>query len=228
MGPSKEGESKNGILYDNGGPTANYGNNRKPSIDYFKILPCGAETITLSFAELALADAGDKMRIYDAGEADPSKEVTPKEGITSTNQAYWDTTDIVLTSGAAYITFETNGSGNDKGFILNWKSKLAPATSPIAKWTTDFNPSANSVAVDFKNASSNTKGVPSYEWWIDQNIAGTGENYTEFFSTDGTYEVCLVAQTCNGNDTFCDNITIVTPNKPGYLDYTADNDSPNV
>ncbi|MDA1112299.1 MAG: DUF5011 domain-containing protein [Bacteroidetes bacterium] len=228
MGPSKEGASKNGTLFDNGGPTANYGNNRKPSIDYFKILPCGAETITLSFAELKLADAGDKMRIYDAGEADPSKEVTPKEGITSTNQAYWDTTDIVLTSGAGYITFETNGSGNDKGFILNWKSKLAPATSPIAKWATDFNPSANSVAVDFKNASSNTKGVPSYEWWIDQNIAGTGENYTEFFSTDGTYEVCLVAQTCNGNDTFCDNITIVTPSKPGYLDYTADNVRPNV
>jgi PKD repeat protein len=38
----------------------------------------------------------------------------------------------------------------------------------------------------------------------------------------------LVAQTCNGNDTFCDNITIVTPSKPGYLDYTADNVRPNV
>jgi len=228
MGPSKEGNSKNGTLFDNGGPTANYGDNRKPSIDYFKILPCGAEKITLSFAELVLKDAGDKIRIYDAPEADPLKEVTPTQGITSTNQAYWDTTDIVLTSGAGYITFETNGAGNDKGFILNWKSKLGPALPPNAKWTTDYNPAANSMAVTFTNASTQTEGAPSYEWWVDQNAVGTGESYTEFFSTDGTYEVCLVAQTCNGNDTFCDNVTILTPNKPGALDYKADNVRPNV
>jgi hypothetical protein len=84
------------------------------------------------------------------------------------------------------------------------------------------------MAVSFANASTQTEGAPTYEWWIDQNIAGTGENYTEFFSTDGTYEVCLVAQTCNGNDTFCDNVTILTPTKPGALDYTADNVRPNV
>ena len=66
MGPSKEGTSKNGKLFDNGGPNANYGNSRKTSIDYFKILPCGAEKITLSFAQLKLNDKNDKLRIYDA------------------------------------------------------------------------------------------------------------------------------------------------------------------
>ncbi|MEK0440947.1 MAG: Gingipain precursor, partial [Bacteroidota bacterium] len=48
MGPSKIASNQGGILYDNGGKTGNYGNNRKTSIDYFEIFPCGAKEIRLN------------------------------------------------------------------------------------------------------------------------------------------------------------------------------------
>jgi hypothetical protein len=148
MGPSKEGTSKNGKLFDNGGPNANYGNSRKTSIDYFKILPCGAEKITLTFAELKLNDQNDKLRIYDAKEATPNKLIAT---ITGANVSTYDTAKIVCTSGAVYITFESDASGNTNGFIINWESKLSPPVKPSAKWTTAYNPAANGLNVEFAN-----------------------------------------------------------------------------
>ncbi|MSP57346.1 MAG: DUF5011 domain-containing protein [Flavobacteriaceae bacterium] len=225
MGPSKEGTSKNGTLFDNGGPNANYGNGRKTSIDYFSIIPCGAEKITLSFTELKLFDAGDKLRIYDAGQANITKLVAT---ITGDNYKKYDTAKIVLLSGSAYITFETNGSGNDRGFIMNWVSKLYPPAKPKASWKTDFNPAANGLSVEFRNTTTGAQGVPSYVWIIDGGAEGVSTDYTRAFYTDGTYDVCLVAVTCTGVDTFCSKITINTPTGPGSLDYIADNVRPNL
>ncbi len=225
MGPSKEAQSKAGRLYDNGGPTAPYGNGRKTSIDYFKIIPCGATKITLSFGELKLKDNGDILRIYDAKEATPNKLIATIDG---NNFKTYDTSKIVTTSGAVYITFESNGSGNDNGFIINWVSVLAPAVKPSAKWTTDYNPAANGLNVNFVNATGNAKGLPSFEWQVDGNPESSATDYTRAFYTDGSYQVCLIALTCTGVDTFCKSITINTPTAPGYLDYTASNVRPNI
>ena len=225
MGPSKEAQSKAGRLYDNGGPTAPYGNGRKTSIDYFKIIPCGATKITLSFGELKLKDNGDILRIYDAKEATPNKLIATIDG---NNFKTYDTSKIVTTSGAVYITFESNGSGNDNGFIINWVSVLAPAVKPSAKWTTDYNPAANSLNVNFVNATGNAKGLPSFEWQVDGNPESSATDFTRAFYTDGSYQVCLIALTCTGVDTFCKSITINTPTAPGYLDYTASNVRPNI
>ena len=225
MGPSKEGTSKNGKLFDNGGPNAAYGNNRKTSIDYFKILPCGAEKITLSFGELKLADKGDILRIYDAKEATLGKLIAT---INSDNVSKYDTAKIVCTSGAVYITFETNGSGTANGFIINWESKLSPPKKPTAQWTTDYNPAANGLNVEFKNTSKDVQGLPIYEWQIDQNPESSATDYNRAFYTDGQYDVCLIALTCTGVDTFCSTVTINTPTAPGYLDYTASNVRPNL
>lgn len=225
MGPSKEAQSKAGRLYDNGGPTAPYGNGRKTSIDYFKIIPCGATKITLSFGELKLKDNGDILRIYDAKEATPNKLIATIDG---NNFKTYDTSKIITTSGAVYITFESNGSGTDNGFIINWVSVLAPAVKPSAKWTTDYNPAANGLNVNFVNATGNAKGLPSFEWQVDGNPETSTTDFTRAFYTDGSYQVCLIALTCTGVDTFCKSITINTPTAPGYLDYTASNVRPNI
>ena len=225
MGPSKEGTSKNGKLYDNGGPNAPYGNGRKTSIDYFKILPCGAEKITLSFSELKLNDKNDKLRIYDAKEATATKLIAT---ITGDNVSTYDTAKIVCTSGAVYITFETDGSGTANGFIINWESKLSPPAKPKAKWSTDYNPAANGLTVMFKNTSTQVQGLPTYEWQVDQNPESSSTDFNRAFFTDGQYNVCLIALTCTGVDTFCSNVTINTPTAPGVLDYSASNVRPNL
>lgn len=225
MGPSKEGTSKNGSLFDNGGPNAAYGNSRKTSIDYFKILPCGAEKITLKFKQLKLNDKNDKLRIYDAQEATASKLIAT---ITGDNVSQYDTAKIVTTSGAVYITFESDASGNADGFIINWESKLSPPVKPTANWSTAYNPAANGLSVEFKNTSKDVQGLPIFEWQVDQNPESSATDFNRAFYTDGQYEVCLIALTCTGVDTFCSNITVNTPTAPGFVDYTASNVRPNL
>ncbi|MSP09491.1 MAG: DUF5011 domain-containing protein [Flavobacteriaceae bacterium] len=225
MGPSKEAQSKTGRLYDNGGPTVNYGNNRKTSIDYFKIVPCGATKITLSFSELKLNDKNDILMIYDSKEATPNKLIATING---DNVKQYDTAKIITTSGAVYITFQSDANGNAAGFIINWKSVLSPAVKPSAKWTTAYNPAANGVDVKFINQSANVKGLPAYEWNVDGNPESSATDYSRTFFTDGSYTVCLIALTCTGVDTFCKTITINTPTAPGYLDYVASNVRPNL
>lgn len=220
LGPNKLGTNKNGRLYDNGGPTQNYGNSRKVTIDYFKILPCGAKEIRLSFASLKFADASDKLRIYD-GEDEGGKLIAT---ISSTNQASYRTGSVKAFSGAMYITFESNGSGNDSGFIANWESDLLPPIAPKSGWATDYNPAANGMDVLFKSTVAKAQGAVSYEWILDGNpYMGFDPDFSYNFTTDGQYQVCLAASTCNGADTFCGNITIITPTKPGALDFTANN-----
>ncbi len=227
MGITTLGENKKGTLYDHAGPTANYGGNRKTSIDYFKILPCGAKEIRLKFKQIRLADASDKIRIYDAGIADPAKEITPATGITGANQATYRNSTFTSKSGAMYITFESNASGQDSGFIATWDSDLAPPVKPDASWSTIYNPAAIGTTVDFKNTSANVQGSPIWEWSVDGNPESGSETFSRVFPADGTYTVCLSATTCNGSDTFCKTIDIVTPTKPGLLDYTASNVRPN-
>jgi hypothetical protein len=142
IGITTLGENKKGTLYDHAGPGANYGANRKTSIDYFKILPCGAKEIRLKFKQIKFADANDKLRIYDAGQADPTKELTPAAGINSTNQVTYRTSTFTAKSGAMYITFESNASGQDSGFIATWDSDLAPPVKPTPSWSTQYNPAA--------------------------------------------------------------------------------------
>jgi hypothetical protein len=100
MGPSKIASNQGGILYDNGGKTGNYGNNRKTSIDYFQIFPCGAKEIRLNFKQLklALGDGGDRLRIYDGQDAS-GKEITPAGGITGVNQNLFAKSTIKAFSG---------------------------------------------------------------------------------------------------------------------------------
>lgn len=223
MGPNKLGTNKKGTLWDNGGESGNYGNNRKVTIDYFKILPCGAKEIRLKFASLKLADASDRLRIYD-GSDESGKLLTPSGGITSANQNSFKYATLKATSGSMYITFESNGSGNDSGFIANWDSDLLPPIAPDAAWTTEFNPASNGLDVLFKSDVSKAQGNVSYEWIVDGNpYMGFNPDFNYTFTTDGTYDVCVVATTCNGSDTFCDDITIVTPTAPGKLDFTASN-----
>jgi plastocyanin len=228
MGPNKLATNQGGIIYDNGGKDANYGNNRKTSIDYFKIFPCGAKEIRFNFRQLKLAvgDGGDRLRIYD-GQDESGKELTPLGGITGVNQTYFRTQVFKAYSGAMYMTFESNSSTADSGFIGVWDSELLPVTNPKSGFTTDYTTVGVGTAVTYNSAVTKAQGNVTYDWMVDGTSSmGNMSSFTNTFNTDGTYQVCLIASVCNGTDTFCKNITAVTPSTAVFVDFVASNQRP--
>ena len=232
MGPQKIASTRYGRLFDHAGPTANYAANRKTSIDYFQILPCGAKEIRLSFSDLELADNGDKFTIYDSDQEDPNKLVAQ---ITGANFKLYDTAVFKLKSGAGFLTFESNGSGQGRGFVLNWDSDLETPTAPDADFTFPYSKVGNGVEMLLTNTTANTKGVPEYLWLRDDGtgtntyfLDGTSVDYDFQDYNDATHKVCLVAATCTGNDTMCKNITVYTPTSPSEVDFVASNQRPSI
>ena len=231
MGPSKSASNQGGILYDNGGKTGNYGNNRKTSIDYFQIFPCGAKEIRFKFKQLklSLGDGGDRLRIYDGQDAS-GKEITPAGGITGVNQNMFSGSTLKAFSGSMYITFESNSANNDSGFIATWDSELLPVANPKSGYDVAYTQVGNGTSIDFVGNVKDAQGLVTYDWMIDGN-SGYGAKakvFTTAFYTDGTYKVCLIAAICNGVDTFCRNITVTTPTSAGAVDFTASNLRPKV
>jgi PKD repeat protein len=231
MGPSKIASNQGGTLYDNGGKTGSYGNNRKTSIDYFQIFPCGAKEIRLNFKQLklSLGDGGDRLRIYDGQDAS-GKEITPAGGLTGVNQNLFRSSTFKAFSGSMYITFESNSANNDSGFIAIWDSELLPVANPKSGYTVDYTQVGNGTMIDFVGDVKDAQGQVDYDWMIDGN-SGYGAKakvFTTAFYTDGTYEVCLIAGICNGVDTFCRNITVTTPTAAGQVDFVASNLRPKV
>ncbi len=228
MGPNHLATNQGGVIYDNGGPDLAYGNNRKVTIDYFKILPCGAKEIRLRFKQLKFADINDKLKIYDGGD-EAGKLLTPISGINSSNQSTYKDFIFKATSGSMYMTFESNAAGVDSGFIGIWDSELLPPAKPKSGWLTDYDPAANGMSVGFTSNVTQAQGNVDYDWMIDGNSGmGNKSTFDYVFTTDGQYEVCLTAVTCNGNDTFCNTIDIVTPTVPGFVDFVADKQRPRV
>jgi PKD repeat protein len=231
MGPNKIASNQGGILYDNGGKTGNYGNNRKTSIDYFQIFPCGAKEIRFTFTQLklSLGDGGDRLRIYDGQDAS-GKEITPAGGITGVNQNMFRGTTLKAFSGSMYVTFESNSANNDSGFIAKWDSELLPVANPKSGYDVAYTTIGNGTSIDFVGNVKDAQGQVEYDWMID-GTSGYGAKAKVFstaFYTDGTYDVCLIAKICNGVDTFCQKITVNTPTAPGIVDFAASNLRPKV
>ncbi len=225
MGPQKSASTRIGRLFDHAGPNGNYGNGRKTSIDYFKILPCGASEIRLFFEDLDFADDKDILRIYDGGEENPNTLVAT---INKSSQAQWDTTVVKLKSGVAYLTFETDGANVGRGFNIEWEADLETPTAPKAKWSTPYTTIGVGAEFFCTNETENAKGDPEYEWRINGNTEAYGEDFSTTLYSNGTYRVTMIARTCTGVDSASKNITIVTPTVSGFVDFKADNVRPNI
>jgi PKD repeat protein len=212
---------QSGRIIDNGGVTANYSNNR---VDYATIIPCGAETITLTFSQFKVA-TGDILKVYD-GQNAAGKPLHPGVGFTAGTPP---TTPLVATSGAMYLYFTTNGTGVDSGFIANWVTVRGPSKLPIADFVipdTLYNP----VPYTYVNTSINVLGNTAYVWSLDQGIGEVGytkDLYDYAIYTDNTYEMTLETTTCLGYDKISKNIVVVTPHTKTGLDFIATNRRPN-
>lgn len=218
--------SSAGTIYDHAGPNVNYASNRSKFIDRLFIQPCGATKITLTMSQLKFADASDVLKVYDGGD-----ETAPLLG--SFSQAQNNTRPVIVgTSGAMYITFESNGSGSDSGFIGSYVSVLGPQVPPSANWMTSCDTIYNGAPVDFKNTTTNKLGLMDYAWIVydDQGLTPAFvehlNNYV--FYTDGSYRVTLIAQGCAGMDSFAKNVNVITPTTKVDLDFTASKLRPNI
>lgn len=235
LGPDKSSSRKNGRLVDDGGANGPYSANNTPSIHFFKIQPCGATEIRLTFQDLQLFnEANDFLTIYDG----PDQSGTVIAVIRGNDQARWRTATIKAFSGAMYITMNSSSSNQDRGFIANWDSDLASPKSPKAKWELSLNcpaPLANGVLYTFLDKSTDIQGIAEYQW-IDATepdpndwyIMNTNKDLNWSWSSDGTYTVMLRVRTCNGVDTFRQNVTIATPTAGVSGDFKSANRRPKV
>ncbi len=212
---------QSGNIMDDGGRNGNYSNNR---IDYATIIPCGAETITLKFAQCKLA-TGDLLKIYDGVDAN-GKPLHPGTGFTL---GVVPTAPIVAKSGAMYLYFSTNGSGTDSGFLASWTTKRGPIVAPIADFVipdTLYNP----VNYTYTNTSQNVLGNTTWIWSVDPGygeVAYTKDLIDFGILTDNTYDVSLEATTCMGYSKYTKSVVVVTPHTKTSLDITASNRRPN-
>jgi hypothetical protein len=219
-----------GRVIDHAGAGANYGANRSNFVDRLLIQPCNAQVINLKFQQLRFADNNDLLKIYD-GPDESGRKLHPGNGISLSNQNTARLDTFRATSGAMYLTFQSNASGFDSGFIGTFWSKLGSATPPVAGWKVDYEPGYNSTELEFKNATQGRYGLMSYEWDIDEGGFST-QYYTEdakhTFYTDGKYTVCLTAAGCAGIDKFCKDLDIITPNTKTKLDFVANDRRPDI
>ncbi|CAI8366025.1 MAG: Pesticidal crystal protein Cry22Aa [Bacteroidetes bacterium MED-G17] len=217
-------ECLSGTITDNGGINGNYSNGL-PNTTEALIVPCGAESITMVMDSVRLNDAGDLLTIYD-GENNQGNLLASYSGPATISR---DT--LTANSGAIYMTFETNGTGNQWGFNAHWYSEIGPKTPPKADFLVEEACNTLYTAVDyvFKNTSQNVKGKVDYEWTIDGNLAGITNDLPQKFLTNATYNVCLEATTCQGSNKICKTYTVSAPNAQAAdetLDFVADNRRP--
>ncbi len=213
---------QSGNIMDDGGRNFNYSNNR---IDYATIIPCGAETITLTFSQFRMKDVNDLLKVYDGTNAG-GKPLHPGTGFTLNNLP---TTPLVAKSGAMYIYFSTDGSGVDSGFVASWVTKRGPDVKPVADFfipDTLYNP----VPYTYKNKSLNVLGNTSWIWSIEAGygeVGYTADLYEYPIMTDNTYDVTLEAISCMGYDKHTKSVVVVTPHSKADIDFSADNRRPN-
>jgi hypothetical protein len=211
---------QSGNIIDDGGRTGNYSNNR---VDYATIIPCGAKKITLTFSQFKVA-SGDILRIYDGTDA-AATPIHTGSGFTLGNVPK---APVVATSGAMYILFTTNGSGQDSGFIASWTTERGPIVQPVADFVipdTLYNPNSYT----YVNTSLNVLGKTDYIWEIEPGFGEVG--YTKDLDyaimTDNTYDVKLTATTCMGTSNKTKSVVVVTPHDKAKIDFSANNRRPN-
>lgn len=214
--------SGSGTIIDDGGPNGKYGNDQGYGTrSYLQITPCNAIKINLTMTQLRFKDAGDMLSVYD-GKSDKG-----------TLLGRWSSSDkaikkVTATSGSMFILFNSDGGGQDSGYLGTYTSELGPAAPPIPDFSPSTDPGYNGTPLYFTNTTQNVPGVPQWEWTIDGSQAGTKPNMQTRFFSDGTYEVCLEVKSCVGAKKSCQFIDIITPNTESKVDFKASNRRPTV
>lgn len=188
-------EQVSGQLADDGGPTAAYSNNMNCG---FLIHPECADAVTLTFASFNTQYAFDFVRIYDG--------VDVTGTLLGSYSGMSVPTSVTANSGSMYVSFTSDASTTNTGFVANWTSDLF-TSAPAGVFTVSDNTPALGVNVDFTNTEANAT-----DWQWDVNGDGTTDyttqNVSHAYTLPGTYTVSLIATNCLGGDTTYQTVVV--------------------
>lgn len=186
-----------GVLYDSGGPDANYGNNEDCS---FLISPECADVITLTFEEFDMEWNFDKLRIYD-GVDSTAEEIQVLFGDNMPDP-------VVAHSGHMFLEFTTDFSYTDPGWVATWEAVELEEEAEVAfEMSTDLE--LVNQEVQFTELCDDN--VSEWSWDFGDGTFSTEPNPTHVYTESGTYQVSLQAGHCYDSDIFVDEITIINP-----------------
>ncbi len=201
-----------GVLFDSGGPTGSYSNNQNCS---FLINPgtC-TDSIVLLISKYKMYSSSDYLRVYN--------------GATTSSQLLFNSsnpllpTKIVGTNNQMLVTFYSNTSGVDSGFVANWTAHKQVLPAPTAAFTFAATNPALLDTVVFTDGSSNNTTV--WNWNFGDGGTSTVQNPNHIYTQAGTYTITMIAESCNAFDTITQNITVqASPTvayNPGFFNVT--------
>tara|TARA_B100001093_G_scaffold171598_1_gene164436 strand:- start:4113 stop:8303 length:4191 start_codon:yes stop_codon:yes gene_type:complete len=210
-----------GVIYDDGGPSGNYGNNK---VTEALIAPCGAASVSLDFTSFNL-NANATLKIYDGVNA-LGTPLHTGNGFTDGNAP---TGTITANSGAMYLLWQSNTGTTAAGFAANWSSVAGTAAAPIAGYSYPSTTLYNAVKTDFGNTSDNAEGSTRFEWTLSgpENSSASTRDFSYTFLTNGVYTLELKVIACDGrSSTIKKTFTVVAPNTPTNLDFVANTQRP--
>ncbi|MCY7411345.1 MAG: M4 family metallopeptidase [Chitinophagales bacterium] len=178
--------SCSGILYDSGGPSANYQDNTSSTLT---ISPTGASAVQLSFTSFNMEPGYDFFYVYDgASTASPLIATLTGNYIPS----------LIISSGPSITIKQTSDQGlTYSGYQINWNCSNA-SSIPVAAFKSDYTSTCSGI-INFTDQSLN---VPtSWLWNFGDGTTSTLKNPSHTYATTGTFTVMLTATNASGSNT---------------------------
>lgn len=230
-GVADESTRAYGKLFDNGGPLGNYANNLTCG---FLVDPCTDE-ITLNFNDFNLS-GGDFLRIYDGKDntAPPlhNYHASYANGLTGDISSANFKTVLTAISGEVYFEFQSNNTGNNRGFNIDWTSQPLNPAKPTVNFIV---PDSICTGVPFVTDNRTTGPDVSYQWYMDTtnlnrftDLKSDDLNTTHEYDSARTYHVLLVASGCGVLDSALKPITVVNPTTRPTSAFAINNRRPSI
>ncbi len=178
-----------GMLYDDGGPHANYSDETQGSIT---IMPPGAQSIELIFSDFHFEAGYDYVNIYE-GATTSGNQVGSYHGSSLPNGG----NPIIINDSAVTIEQVTDQYVNESGFAMEWNCQY-PQAAPQAAFSVNDTVSCNGLAF-FNDHSS--YGPTSWTWHFGDGNTSSMQNPSHQFSANGIYNVQLRVENAYGSDT---------------------------
>lgn len=205
-----------GIIYDDGGPDNDYGQDLSCTI---LIQPICADRVHLDLDVVDISrwttsgNAGDWLRIYDGTSTLDSALHTKlgySNGVFNPNNAPSSLGTVTANSGSMLLQFETDDISEGEGFKLEYHITPKKITLPTLRILGHDTVFVNSIA----NYSNSSKEVWIEEIWDfdDDGIPDGSGNHADFtWSTTGKKRIGLYVNGCSQKDTLFKTIRVVKP-----------------
>ncbi len=209
----------NGVLYDDGGPSGDYSNEKQCG---FTIAPSCPGELKLAVDSLDI-DGSDDLKIFDGKD----KNGTAYHSGSGFNNSNKPPDTLYSDSGAFYIELKTNTNANASGFKADWSS--APNDTPKGMLVIDTPVYVNHLTelqVDLSQGNRNR-----FSWDINndgkKDYSGT-DSIRHKFSNAGQQTVVVELSNCKATDTVKKNISVVKPSQAPEAGFVIDTPKTNL